>query len=202
MNLVDLCPCHLGILISLPNLTLGRDVAIIFHSHCLSPFRFYADMVCRNKIEALWNKGIAFPLERLHHLITTQTWSDPDSELMWNKRFPNAPYQVWREDPTSTTAVAPVLQDVEFQCPVCDRTGTIELLKFQKMHLTKTAKIQCPYCPRVFDADMLSAYFLKKDLSKFTYSDGEWYFEIGLTSDNIGESREWLLIQMELVAIT
>ena len=159
-------------------------------------------MIRRNRHQALWAKGIAFPLERLHHLITTQTWSDPDSELMWNKRFPQAPYQVWSVDPTSTTAAAPVLQDVEFRCPVCDRTGTVELLKFQKMHLTKTAKIQCPHCPRVFDADTLSARFLKNDLSKFTSTDGEWYFNFVFRSDNVGELREWRLIQMAAAPTT
>jgi hypothetical protein len=158
------------------NLTFTRDVAIIFHSHCLSPFRFYADMVCRDKDPELWNKGIAFPLERLHHLITNQTWSDPESESMWKKRYPEAPYQVWNADPTATTATAPVLQDVEFECPLCDRTGTIDILSFQKMHLTKVARCICPSCHRTFDADSLSAHFLKKDLSSFKLADGEWYF--------------------------
>jgi hypothetical protein len=132
-------------------------------------------MICREKIPGLWNKGIAFPLERLHHLITTQTWSDPESEKTWNQRFPGAPYQVWNVDPTSTTPGPPVLQDVEFQCPICGRTGTIEILKFQKMHLTKVGTCQCPSCNRTFNADSLTSHFLRKDLLNFTLDDGGWY---------------------------
>lgn len=165
------------------NLTVARDVAIIFHSHCLSPFRFYADMIYRDEPEALWNKGLAFPFERLHLLITNQIWSDPESEEMWNRHFPKTPYQVWNANPTSTTSISPVLQDVDMQCPYCDRTVTINLLNFQKMHVTKVDKCQCPSCDRTFNADDLSAYHLKKDLSNYTRAQGEWYFELVFRSN-------------------
>lgn len=165
------------VFLPLDDLTWTRDVAIIFHSHCLSPFRFYADMICREKDPALWNHGIAFPLERLHHLITTQTWSDPESERLWNQTFPGTPYQVWNTDPTSTTPAPPILQYVEFHCPLCDRKGTVGITEFAKMHLTKKARIRCPLCDRTFSADDLSAQFLRQDLFGFTSDDGEWYVE-------------------------
>jgi hypothetical protein len=184
MSSVSLCRYPRGISIIVAYLTFVRDVAIIFHSHCLSPFRFYADMIYRGESPALWNKGLAFPLERLHHLITSKIWSDPESEKMWNQLFPKTPYQVWNADPTSTAATSFVLQDVDIPCPSGDHTITINLLQFQKMRLKKTDTCKCPSCNRVFNADHLSAYYLKADLTTFTHVQKEWYLKFGFRSDN------------------
>jgi hypothetical protein len=151
-----------------------RDVAIIFHSHNLSPFRFYADMMCRDRVEALWAKGIAFPLERLHHLITNEVWSDPDSEKLWNQTYPNSPYQVWNADPTSTESAVLKLQNVEMTCPWCGKHGSVDLNSFRAMHVTKTST--CHFqCRHAFTADSLSAKYLKDDLIKNVKSGNSWY---------------------------
>src|SRR5271167_3314125 len=78
-------------------LAYNRDVAIVFHAHCLSPYRFYADM---NRL-GLWATGIAFPLERLYSLNATDTWSDAASEQAWNGSGKVAPYQLWHTDPAA-----------------------------------------------------------------------------------------------------
>jgi Glycine-rich domain-containing protein-like len=72
-----------------------RDVAICFHVHCLSPFRFRNDMINHG----LWQTGIKFPLEGLYQLIQSEQWSDPDSERIWNQHYPKTPYQLWASDP-------------------------------------------------------------------------------------------------------
>lgn len=79
-----------------------RDVAIILHVHCLNPFRFVADMLSRDPNQRLWNSGISFPLERLHQLILTNTWTDTQSEELWTTAFPNHPYQLWPSSPISS----------------------------------------------------------------------------------------------------
>ena len=63
------------------NITNSRDVAIIFHAHCLSPYRFFPDM--NRNWERLWSNGIAFPLARLYALMANRVWSDAASEQMW-----------------------------------------------------------------------------------------------------------------------
>jgi hypothetical protein len=148
-----------------------RDVAIIFHAHCLSPFRFLADMLVRGRDHALWDANIAFPLERLHQLITEGVWSDPHSERLWKQTF-QYPYQLWDQDPTSSPNVALKLHDVELVCPWCQRSGPINLTKFKLMHVKKTAVCRCTVCKRDFNAETLSAQYLKSDLRRFTEA---WY---------------------------
>jgi hypothetical protein len=71
------------------------DVSLIFHSHCLSPSQFFADVLRRKQFK---DKGLAFPVERLHSLISSGTWSDVHSETVWNDTFSCA-YQLWDQDP-------------------------------------------------------------------------------------------------------
>ena len=54
-----------------------------------------------NRRGGLWDRGIAFPLERLYALIANGVWSDAKSEQMWNGAGKSAPYQFWSADPTS-----------------------------------------------------------------------------------------------------
>jgi hypothetical protein len=86
-----------------------RDVAICFHVHCLSPFRFGNDV--RINYKSMWEKGLSFPLERLHYLIEMGIWSDRTSGVAWNTEYPNSPYQVWTADPSMTGEQA-TLQEI------------------------------------------------------------------------------------------
>jgi hypothetical protein len=140
-----------------------RDVAIVFHSHCLSPFRFFTDINRRG--EGLWNKDIAFPLERLYTLIANGVWSDPVSEFKWMGVGKAAPYQLWESDPASGSVLR--LQDVEMRCPWCSVDGQVPLTEFCLTHTTKKATSRCSSCGQRFNADTLSAKFLKNDLDEF-----------------------------------
>jgi len=115
------------------------DVAIIFHVHCLSPFRYYADM----EHLSLWNVSLAFPLERLHDLIERSNgsgiWSDVESEQLWNHRFRDAPYQLWNTNPFHGGTLH--LQNVHMTCPTCDKAVVFDLHQFTAMHVTKKSTI-------------------------------------------------------------
>lgn len=79
---------------------IRRDVAICFHVHCLSPFRFMRDL--RRDHPDLWDAGISFPVERLHHLLEKGIWTDAASETAWNSEYTESPYQLCKSDPTIT----------------------------------------------------------------------------------------------------
>src|SRR5438552_18537838 len=131
-----------------------RDVAIIFHAHCLSPFRYYIDMLHRTRMQLsnLWSMGLEFPLGRLHALIANGKWSDEQSQLLWESAY-DAPYQLWSADPASGARLQ--LQHVAFTCPWCNEMGTINLDKFTQTHLSKKAVSDCPSCNHRFNADNL-----------------------------------------------
>jgi hypothetical protein len=148
----------------------NRDVAIIFHAHCLSPFRFYADMKRSNR--QTWTRRIAFPLERLLALIQNGIWSDVESEQLWT-RGETLPYQVWETDPITTQALLR-LQPVEMACAWCSSIESFLVEEFMKMHTTKVGTLRCSSCQRKFDADRLSAKYFQDDLSGFLKLHRSW----------------------------
>jgi len=119
----------------------------------------------------LWSKRLAFPLERLHALIANGTWNDEQSQILWENAY-DVPYQLWESDPSSGTELR--LQDVSFTCPWCTRTGTIELESFSQTHIQKKTISDCPSCDHQFNADNLSAKYLKDDLSEFQRVEDSW----------------------------
>jgi Glycine-rich domain-containing protein-like len=74
---------------------MSRDVAIVFHAHCLAPVKFFEDVLRRDKLTGI---EFLFPMKRLNDLIISGTWSDHDSEQTWNNIFSN-PYQLWDRQP-------------------------------------------------------------------------------------------------------
>ena len=151
-------------------LLIRRDVAIIFHAHCLSPFRFYADMNRNNR--TIWSKQIAFPLERLFALIQNGIWSDVESEQIWS-RGETLPYQLWETDPVVTQATLR-LQPVEMACAFCSQMEHFLIEEFTEMHVTKVNEIECPSCRKKFNADRLSAKYFKDDLASFMKLHRPW----------------------------
>jgi hypothetical protein len=149
-----------------------RDVAIIFHSHFLSPFRFYADMSCRGPRHILLDSKVSFPLEKLHHLITHKIWSDAESRQQWMEAFPQIPYQLWDSDPFTTDASLK-LQDIDIICPFCHKIIILDLAKFTLMHTRKNVPCSCPACDEHFDAGKLSCENLRQDLTKYLESGNQ-----------------------------
>lgn len=108
--------------------------------------------------------GVAFPLQRLHTLIANGIWSDQESKLLWENTY-DTPYQLWSADPASGAKLQ--LQNVSFPCPWCNHIGEISLIDFTQTHVLKTGLSQCGLCRHQFDADKLSAEYLKQDLAEF-----------------------------------
>ena len=160
------CLCLLGIL--LLSLVNYRDVAIVFHAHFLNPYRFFADMNRRG----VWDKGIAFPIERLFLLMANGVWSDPKSEEMWTGAGKRPPYQLWESDPSSGAKLQ--LQDPRFPCPWCSSIEEISLAEFCQTHTTKVSQSKCQSCGHQFDADTLSAKYLRDDFLEFLEKQNGW----------------------------
>jgi len=128
----------------------------------------------RRNFSNLWSKGLAFPLERLHLLISNGVWSDEQSQSIWDSVY-KSPYQLWEADPASGTQLQ--LQDVAFACPWCSdpEMRVCDLASFTQTHITKSAISVCPACAHKFDADTLSAQYLKEDLAEFGLAEDAWY---------------------------
>jgi hypothetical protein len=154
-----------------------RDVAIVFHVHCLSPFRFLGDMLSRGPDPILWNAGISFPLERLYRLISQEIWTDSISADVWNKAYPDTPYQLWNSDPTSTEKSDLSLQSIGMTCSWCQKAGTVDLREFQTMYAGK-GSCRCSSCGQEFNKESLPAQILKMDLRRFKDTKARWYGQL------------------------
>ena len=150
-----------------------RDVAIIFHAHCLSPHRYYEDMFYRKQDSMLWNMGISFPLERLHNLIVSDAWSDPFSQRVWEEFLPTFPYQLWSAQPEKNGVLQ--LQDVRWECPWCKEITTIELEEFTRIYSKESNCCACTGCGVWFNVDLISAKYLVTDLSEFRLTRDVWF---------------------------
>jgi hypothetical protein len=152
---------------------IARDVAIVFHAHCLSPYRFYTDMHHRVRRQGsnLWSRQVAFPLEQLNFLIQNGIWSHQESQAQWEATFA-MPYQLWADDPATGAELK--LQNVQFTCAWCIQPGIIDLGQFTQTHTTKTAISVCPSCRMQFNADNLSAQHLKRDFAEFLDAHDPW----------------------------
>jgi hypothetical protein len=135
----------------------------------------------RRNFSNLWSKGLAFPLERLHGLISNGVWSDEVSQSIWDSLY-NSPYQLWEEDPASGVTLQ--LQDVAFACPWCSQSEmrVCDLASFTQTHITKNALSACPACGHKFNADKLSAQYLKEDLTEFIAVQDAWYLSPMMTT--------------------
>jgi len=130
-------------------------------------------MQYRRTRSVLWDNGVAFPLERLYELLSAGTWSDGESEKVWNTAFPDNPYQLWSSDPSVGGRLQ--LQDVEIMCPWCTTPTIMELAWFRYMHVPKKGSCRCSSCGHKFDADALSARYLLDDLREHLEKPDAWY---------------------------
>lgn len=119
----------------------------------------------------LWDKQIAFPLERLHALIASGMWNDEQSKETWEQAI-GLSYQIWADDPASEAT--PQFQDVQITCPWCNKAELVDLDKFTLTRMTKSTDITCPGCQHKFNADSMSAEYLRKDLLSFLENHNGW----------------------------
>ena len=121
------------------------------------------------RIAHLWDRGLSFPLERLHDLLSKGIWSDNESQSAWEAFYPKFPYQLWNAHPETGAHLH--LQDVQFHCPWSNQVATVPLEKFAKTHVTKYSTFTCPSCYQDHDAAKVSAKYLLEDFRKVSYSD-------------------------------
>lgn len=152
---------------------IDRDVAIVFHSHCLSPYRYYQDMFYKSQSSLLWSYKISFPLERLHDLIAANVWSDPFSQRVWTEYYPNLPYQVWSVDPRNGGYIE--LPDIHWECPWCEDTAMVDLVEFTKMYLNEPNSCACTCCGTRIDLGSVSSKHLANDLKQFILGRDIWF---------------------------
>jgi Glycine-rich domain-containing protein-like len=131
----------------------------------------------------LWNAGIAFPLEQLHRLISTGVWTDLNSQEIWDKAYPDTPYQLWNSDPTTTTDAVLRLQDIHMTCSWCQNDVTFDLRQFQAMY-TENGICRCSSCGQEFSKESLGAQSHKNDLHQFETSKAKarWYSRLYLSN--------------------
>jgi hypothetical protein len=172
-----------------------RDVAVVFHSHCLSPFRFYADIkhrATRQHATDLWDM-ITFPLARLHRLLASDEWSDEASERMWFDMF-RIPYQVWRSNPL-TTRCPLELPNIRFPCPLCQIPCEFDPALFTQYRITKLGALTFPCCGNSFTVDSLAAIQLREDMQKLSDNASPWYVLHVFQIPILGKSKELYLNQ-------
>lgn len=129
----------------------GRDVALVFHSYCLNPFKFFSTVLSRKYL-----RGVTFPLEQLYFLIVKGEWSDPYSEELWIRHF-SSQYQLWNKDPWKGGVLQ--LQRVEFICPLCGHNVHLELDSFIDIRTKVGLSLKCPSCHGFFQARGLRARY-------------------------------------------
>jgi len=124
------------------------------------------------RISAPWENGISFPLQRLYTLIVNKIWSDAESEAVWKGAGNSIPYQLWQSDPSDGGVLQ--LEDIRMSCAWCNAPVEIPLEDFWKTHTLKEPVSRCPSCGVHFNADLLSARYLRQDLLDFIKTQSGW----------------------------
>jgi Glycine-rich domain-containing protein-like len=123
----------------------ARDVAIIFHAHCLAGQHYANDIL---SVGGFRSVGLpSFPLERLHDLVLKGIWSDPESERIWTETV-CCPYQLWKQPPSEIGKC--ILQNVVARCSFCDVLVELECRLLSGKPQTETAGYECTSCRKSF----------------------------------------------------
>ena len=144
-----------------------------FHSHCLSPNRYYQDMFYNSSHSLFYQYGVSFPLKDLHDLMSTGTWSDPYSQRLWDESWPNQPYQVWDKDPQDGGKLE--LQDVRWECPWCEKVMMVPLPEFTAVYNNQSTR-SCS-CGAITTRNSVSARYATNDLQHFIATGDIWFVQ-------------------------
>lgn len=128
---------------------IGRDVAIVFYAHLLSPFDFQRDI--ESNFQKLWKAEIEFPLARMRSINT-----DKASERVWTKENPDSPYQAVEFTPSGDHAYITtenIMNIYRYKCGSkhCTKKGAyvIRMTEWSKYRVGQ-AKLICPGCKTTF----------------------------------------------------
>ncbi|CAG8636873.1 11775_t:CDS:2, partial [Ambispora leptoticha] len=120
------------------------DVCLIWHAHCLSPLRYYEDMLRLHDPQA---HNYSFPLARLaRHL-------DEYSQQIWHE-YTKKPWVLELNDDSP----------FDFKCPLCNKIGQISPDIYVKAMRTNNCDIKCNICSRQYMSEFLSVSRFVKDI--------------------------------------
>ncbi|KAL1924968.1 uncharacterized protein VTP21DRAFT_4622 [Calcarisporiella thermophila] len=130
------------------------DVALVWHAHMLSPYRYAEDMIRLYKADAM---EINFPLQALHEAIAIdENCSDPESVRFWEMNT-KEPYIL------DLRSIEQISHHV--QCPWCKVTNILSWKEFVKMKTTKGTSFSCTGCFGHLNADNLSVRRFLDDMT-------------------------------------
>lgn len=100
---------------------ISRDVAIIFHAHLLSPFKFLSDIrgwpSLASKYGRLSQYADLFQLTCLSERAGVKNWSCRQSEKIWSEAYSTQPYQLWTANPRFGGQLIGLPPIDSFPCP-------------------------------------------------------------------------------------
>ncbi|KAJ3104352.1 hypothetical protein HDU97_009325 [Phlyctochytrium planicorne] len=134
------------------------DVALMWHTHMLSPLRYYEDYYhIFNTSSSPYN----FPLKRMHDLPGNGYDPEDGSKEAWES-FTGEPYTIAVEGPGAD-------QPFRFRCSWCTAISQVSGEAYVMFRM-KDAGIQCPTCQGVSSADNVSAKRFLDDLMSYRES--------------------------------
>ncbi|CAB4467628.1 unnamed protein product [Rhizophagus irregularis] len=130
------------------------DVCYIWHSHLLSPLRYYEDML---RIYDPQQKFPDFPLKRLHDIWEKNNGhTDSNSESIWAERTK----QPWVLDPNDSS-------DFKINCPWCKEDVQISWMNYVNLMKAIKADEKCPKCRAPYSVETLGAKRFIDDISSW-----------------------------------
>ncbi|CAG8578735.1 12331_t:CDS:2 [Ambispora gerdemannii] len=133
-------------------ITLFIDVCYIWHSHLLSPLRYYEDL---HRIYDPQQKFPDFPLKQLYDVWESNgDHTDPPSEKVWVEETK----QPWILDPNDSS-------DFKIICPWCKSSVQIPWVNYVKLMQTVETDESCPKCYAPYSIETLSAKRFVDDIS-------------------------------------
>ncbi|RUP44279.1 hypothetical protein BC936DRAFT_149685 [Jimgerdemannia flammicorona] len=175
------------------------DVAYIWHAHLLSPFRYYEDIL-RLYPGSQHMLDYAFPLEKLHNIVTGGFKIDLLSEMTWLEHTHNA-------EPYVLTLAEIDTRPLEFICPWCNKASQVQceallldLTKFlrlifadrqtwAKIKTEKGPDFRCSHCSAVCSADTLSGRRFLNDVTHYQ-QDSARFLAGGILTSTTGAYEE------------
>ncbi|CAG8492422.1 11672_t:CDS:2 [Dentiscutata erythropus] len=129
------------------------DVCYIWHAHCLSPFKYYEDMLRLYPTLLKLN----FPLQKLNDIWNTgSNFVDKKSQKIWEE-FTGTPWVLDTSDKSEFTII----------CPWCNTSNKIKSDSYVKIMKEKSMNQYCANCSVELSADTLSAKRFYDDIVKF-----------------------------------
>ncbi|CAG8693780.1 11996_t:CDS:2, partial [Ambispora leptoticha] len=127
------------------------DVCLIWHAHCLSPLRYYEDMLRLHDPQA---HNYNFPLAKLaRHL-------DEYSQQIWHE-YTKKPWVLELNNDSP----------FDFKCPLCNQIDQISPDTYVKIMRTNNYDVKCKHCGKQYKSEFVSVSRFVEDILAGTIVD-------------------------------